>query len=53
MKSIHYTNSFKDEALKQSAYTLDGIEQYPTINQFLNHDSSVAFFIKKLPQRIL
>lgn len=44
MKSIHYANAFADEALKQSAFLLDDIEQYLTRNHFLDHDRSVAFF---------
>lgn len=48
MKSIHYANNFENENLKQSAYTLDEIEQYLTINKFLNHDCSVEFFNNKI-----
>ena len=48
MKSIHYANSFKDEKLKQTSYILDEIEQYLTINKFLNHDSCVEFFNRKI-----
>lgn len=48
MKSIHYANNFKDEQLKQSAYILDEIEQYLTINKFLNHDREVKFFNNKI-----
>ena len=44
MKSIHYANAFTDEALKQSAFLLDDIEQYLTRNHFLDHDRSAAFF---------
>ena len=44
MRSIHYANAFADEALKQSAFLLDDIEQYLTLNHFLDHDRAVAFF---------
>ena len=48
MKSIHYANAFADEALKQSAFLLDDIEQYLTRNHFLDHDRSVDFFNEKI-----
>ena len=48
MKSIHYANAFADEALKQSAFLLDDIEQYLTRNRFLDHDRSVDFFNKTI-----
>lgn len=51
MKSIHYANGFKDEDLKQSAYVLDEIQQYLTINKFLNHDDCVEFFNKKITEK--
>ena len=44
MKSVHYANGFPDEALKQSAFPLDDIEQYLALNNFLDHDTSVAYF---------
>lgn len=51
MKSIHYANGFKDEDLKQSAYVLDEIQQYLTINKFLNHNDCVEFFNKKITEK--
>lgn len=48
MKSIHYANGFEDGSLKQTAYILDEIEQYLTINKFLNHDRVVQFFNNKI-----
>ena len=48
MKSIHYANGFEDKSLKESAFLLDEIEQYLTINKFLNHDSCVEFFNRKI-----
>ena len=48
MKSIHYANAFADEALKQSAFLLDDIEQYLTRNHFLDHDRSVDFFNEQI-----
>ncbi|MBN6709660.1 hypothetical protein JFL47_11575 [Haemophilus haemoglobinophilus] len=53
MKRIHYANRFENEDLKQSAYLLDDIEQYLTVNKFLNHDSGVEFFNKKITKNIL
>ena len=44
MKSIHYANGFEDLHLKQSAFLLDDIEHYLSVNQFLNHDKSVEYF---------
>lgn len=44
MKSIHYANAFGDLSLKQSAFLLDEIEQYLSVNKFLNHDKSVEYF---------
>lgn len=39
---------FEEGKLKQSAYLLDDIEQYLAINKFLNHNSGVDFFNKKI-----
>lgn len=44
MKSVHYANGFTDEELKQCAFMLDDIEQYLSINKFMNHDTSVRYF---------
>ena len=44
MKSIHYANGFEDLSLKQSAFLLDEIEQYLSVNKFLDHDKSVEYF---------
>lgn len=44
MKSIHYANEFEDFHLKQSAFLLDEIEQYLSVNKFLDHDKSVEYF---------
>lgn len=44
MKSIHYANAFGDLSLKQSAFLLDEIEQYLSVNKFLDHDKSVEYF---------
>lgn len=44
MKSIYYANGFEDLHLKQSAFLLDEIEQYLSVNKFLNHDKSVEYF---------
>ena len=44
MKSVHYANGFTDEELKQCAFMLDDIEQYLSINKFMNHDASVRYF---------
>lgn len=44
MRSIHYSNNFTDERLKENALLLDEIEQYLVINKFLDHDISVAYF---------
>lgn len=44
MKSIHYANGFEYLPLKQSAFLLDEIEQYLSVNKFLNHDKSVEYF---------
>lgn len=44
MKSVHYANGFTDEELKQCAFILDDIEQYLSINKFMNHDASVRYF---------
>ena len=48
MKSIHYANGFSDMDLKQSAFILDEIEQYLSINKFLDHDASVDYFNKQI-----
>lgn len=48
MKSIHYANGFSDPALKESAFILDEIEQYLSLNKYLNHDKSVAYFNKRI-----
>lgn len=44
MKSIHYANGFSDLPLKESAFLLDEVEQYLSINRFLDHDKSVEYF---------
>lgn len=44
MKSIHYANGFEDLSLKQSAFLLDEIEQYLSVNKLLGHDKSVEYF---------
>ena len=44
MKSIHYANAFEDLPLKQSAFLLDEIEQYLSVNKFLDHDKLVEYF---------
>lgn len=44
IKSIHYANGFEDFHLKQSAFLLDEIEQYLSVNKFLDHDKSVEYF---------
>lgn len=44
MKSIYYANGFEDLFLKQSAFLLDEIEQYLSVNRLLNHDKSVEYF---------
>ena len=44
MKSIHYANGFEDLHLKQSAFLLDEIEQYLSVNKLLNHDKLVEYF---------
>ena len=48
MKSIHYANGFEDKSLKESAFLLDEIEQYLSINKFLDHDKSVEYFNKRI-----
>ena len=48
MKSMHYANAFADDALKQSAFLLDDIEQYLTLNHFLDHDRAVDFFNERI-----
>ena len=48
MKSIHYANGFTDPTLKESAFLLDEIEQYLSINKFLDHDKSVDYFNKRI-----
>lgn len=49
MKSVHFANGFQDERLKRVAIILtDEIEQYLTINKFLDHDTSVEFFNNKI-----
>ena len=37
-------NGFEDLPLKQSAFLLDEIEQYLSVNKFLDHDKSVEYF---------
>lgn len=49
--SVHYANGFPDEKLKQSAFVLDEIKQYLTINKFLNHDASVKYFNKRITSK--
>lgn len=44
MKSIHYANGFEDLPLKQSAFLLNEIEQYLSVNKFLDHDKLVEYF---------
>lgn len=44
MKSIHYANGFEDLSLKQSGFLLDEIEQYLSVNKFLDHDKLVEYF---------
>lgn len=44
IKSIHYANGFEDLSLKQSVFLLDEIEQYLSVNKFVNHDKSVEYF---------
>ena len=49
MKSVHFANGFLDERLKRVAFILtDEIEQYLTLNKFLDHDISVEFFNNKI-----
>ncbi len=49
MKSAHFANGFSDERLKRVAFLLtDEIEQYLTINKFLDHDMSVEYFNNKI-----
>ena len=49
MKSVHFANGFQDERLKRVAIILtDEIEQYLTLNKFLDHDTSVEFFNNKI-----
>ena len=49
MKSVHFANGFQDERLKRVAIILtDEIEQYLTLNKFLDHDISVEFFNNKI-----
>lgn len=49
MKSVHFANGFTDERLKRVAFILtDEIEQYLTLNKFLDHDTSVEFFNNKI-----
>ncbi len=49
MKSVHFANGFTDERLKEVAFILtDEIEQYLTLNKFLDHDTSVEFFNDKI-----
>ena len=48
MKSIHYANGFTDLSLKQSAFLLDEVEQYISINKFLDRDKSVEYFNKRI-----
>ena len=35
---------FEDLPLKQSVFLLDEIEQYLSVNKFVNHDKSVEYF---------
>lgn len=44
MKSVHYANGFSDETLKQCAFIIDDIEQYLSLNKFMDHDTSVRYF---------
>ncbi len=49
IKSVHFANGFSDETLQRVAFILtDEIEQYLTINGFLDHDTSVAYFNHKI-----
>lgn len=48
MKSIHYANFFTDLSLKESAFLLDEIEQYLSINKFLDHDEAVDYFNRQI-----
>ena len=48
MKSIHYANGFTDLSLKQSGFLLDEVEQYISINKFLDRDKSVEYFNKRI-----
>lgn len=51
MKSVHYSNGFTDEKLKENAFLLDEIEQYLVINKFLSHDAAVAYFNNKITSK--
>ena len=49
MQPVHFANGFQDERLKRVAFILtDEIEQYLTLNKFLDHDTSVEFFNNKI-----
>ena len=48
MKSVHYANGFSDLSLKESAFLLDEVEQYLSINKFIDHDQSVEYFNKRI-----
>lgn len=48
VKSIHYANGFSDLSLKESAFLLDEVEQYLSINKFIDHDQSVEYFNKRI-----
>lgn len=49
MKSVHFANGFTDERLRRVAFILtDEIDQYLTLNKFLDHDASVEFFNNKI-----
>lgn len=49
MKIAHFANGFSDENLKRIAFILtDEIEQYLTVNGFLNHDVLVNYFNDKI-----
>ena len=44
-------NNFSDKKLKQTAFLLDEIEQYLSINKILDHDKSVSYFNKKITDK--
>lgn len=51
MKSVHYTNGFADERLKEATYKLDEIDQLLSFNQYLAHDNAVDYFNKQIVTR--